>query len=227
MKQRLFKKDYYKLQEEVDIFYKRVQELEGECSSLRTTLNNQGFEIEKKVRALKNAEIDLAMQQMKRTEAQSRIEELTAALRQAEEGKEREVEEKTQAVKSLEQKLRIEEACTASLRSEVSWLRDSIETLNQEKEEHQERIARETQKAVELARAEKETKCRLNQERKVREGLSREIDQLCSQLSKKDEKVDSLQQELTYMKVQVKHLEEMLQPKIVRLALRLSGHSDG
>lgn len=238
MKQRLFKKDYYKLQEELDELDKKLREAEDERSAFQAMIRDQATEIEKQKMALQDAEDKRIAQEKKLAEVQSDREKLLADLRMTQ-------AESSQSVQDLERRLKEEKdeealreeevrklqgqlqeslACAESLRSKIDRLMQNLCGLHREKEVHA-RIIRDSQRKVEELRA------ALEEEKSAKGRLSLEVHRLQEELARDETEIGHFQErilqvegELRQLQQEKGELEKRVQPAIVRLAIWLAGN---
>lgn len=236
MKQRLFKKDYHKLQEELDEFDKRLREAEDERSAFHAMIRDQASEIEKQKMELQGVQEYLIAQKERLAEVHSDREKLLATLRmtQAESGRsvqdlERRLKDerdekgqREEEIRDLQGQLQESRSCVETLRGEIDRLMENLCGLQREKEVHI-GIIRDTQRKVE------ELTAALEEEQSVNGQLTLEINRLKEELARDEAEIGRFQDRTLQVEGQLRQLqqekgelEKRAQPAIVRLAVWLA-----
>lgn len=236
MKQRLFKKDYHKLQEELDELDRKLREAEDERSAFEATILDQASKIEKQKMGLQDAQDKLIAQKERLAEVHSEREKLLATLRmtqaessQAAQDLERRLKEekderalREEEVRKLQGRLQESLACVETLRGKIDRLMENLCGLQREKEVRI-GIVRDTQRKVE------ELTAALEEEQSAKGQLTLEINRLKGELARNETEIGRLQERILQLEGQFRQLqqekgelEKRVQPAIVRLAVWLA-----
>ncbi|MBI2876522.1 MAG: hypothetical protein HYY20_06540 [Candidatus Tectomicrobia bacterium] len=238
MKQRLFKKDYHKLQEELDELQKRLREAEEERLAFEGMIRDQAVEIEKQEMALQAAQERLIAQGDRLAAAQSDQERLRASLcaiqteyDQAVQVLETQLSEeraekarREEEIRGLQGRLQASQSRMGVLQDEVARLTKDLDRLQRDKERST-GIARDAQQQVEaLSTALEEASAARNQLFQelhcLREALAREE----AKSGRLQERIGQIEGQLRQLQEEKEELEGRIRPLIVRLAVWLSGN---